>query len=105
MTDYATLIEAQRIVRNQPRLAAEIARQVKGRPITTGMTRRQLDMVVFIRAYVGANGIPPSFDEMKVGLGLASKSGVHRLVTSLEKRGIIERMPGCARAISLRRAA
>lgn len=105
MMDYATLIEAQRIVRDKPTLAQEIARQVRGRPLSTGMTKRQRDLLMFIRSYVRKHGIPPSFDEMKAALGLASKSGIHRLITALDERGMIERMPNRARAISLRRAA
>ena len=48
-------------------------------------------------------GIPPSFDEMKDALNLASKSGIHRLITALEERGFIRRLPNRARALEILR--
>src|SRR5690606_22418236 len=48
-------------------------------------------------------GIPPSFDEMKEALDLASKSGIHRLITALEERGFIRRLPNRARALEVLR--
>jgi len=68
----------------------------------TGLTRKQRALYEFIRDYVAANhGVPPSFDEMKDAIGLASKSGVHRLINSIEERGYISRLPNRARAIML----
>lgn len=103
--DYVRTIEAQRIVRDDPALAAEIARQLNGRPLGGGLTARQRELLSFIRKYLGEHGIVPSFDEMKDALGLASKSGIHRMIEALVERGYIERMPGRARAITLRRHA
>lgn len=103
--DYARAIEAQRIVRDDPALAAEIARQINGRPMGGGLTRRQHELLRFIISYTGRSGISPSYDEMVEALGLASKSGVFRLVNALEERGYIDRIPDRARAISLRRQA
>lgn len=67
----------------------------------SALTRRQTDLLAFLKAYHAANGIPPSFIEMRDALGLTSKSGVHRLVASLEERGYIRRMPNRARAIEI----
>ena len=53
----------------------------------------------------GKTGIPPSFDEMKDALDLKSKSGIHRLITALEERGFIRRLPNRARALEVIRAA
>ena len=103
--NYARTLEAQRIVREDPGLAAEIARQINGRPMGGGLTKRQRDLLLFIRGYVSKTGYPPSYDEMKDALGLASKSGVHRMVLALEERGYIDRIPDRARAIQLRRVA
>lgn len=65
------------------------------------LTHCQLECLEFIRSYMRNNGIPPSFDEMKDGLGLKSKSGVHRLILALEERGCIRRLPDRARAIEI----
>lgn len=98
--------EARDLLRNRPGFAREIARQLArqggdGTPRVGGLTKRQRDLLLFIRSYVGKNGIVPSFDEMKEALGLASKSGIHRLISALEERGFIRRIPGRARAITL----
>lgn len=66
-----------------------------------GLTRRQQDALNFLIDFHDQNGIYPSFDEIKDGIGLASKSGVHRLLTALEKRGYIRRLPDRARAIEV----
>lgn len=65
------------------------------------MTRRQRDALNFIAAYIQEHGISPSFDEINIGLGLNSKSGVHRLVEALRERGEIEYLPYRARSIRL----
>ena len=66
-----------------------------------GLTRRQRDLLDFIGAYMATENVAPSFEEMKVGIGLKSKSGIHRLIDSLEERGFINRIPDRARAIEL----
>jgi len=65
------------------------------------LTRKQLDLLDFIHKRVQRDGVPPSFDEMKVALSLRSKSGIHRLITALEERGFIRRLAHRARAIEI----
>jgi repressor LexA len=65
------------------------------------LTRKQLDLLVFINKRLARDGVPPSFDEMKEALDLRSKSGIHRLITALEERGFIRRLPHRARAIEI----
>ncbi len=65
------------------------------------LTRKQLDLLKFINERVKRDGVPPSFDEMKIALDLRSKSGIHRLVTALEERGFIQRLAHRARAIEI----
>lgn len=65
------------------------------------LTRKQLDLLIFINDRLKDTGVPPSFDEMKDALDLASKSGIHRLITALEERGFIRRLPNRARALEV----
>ncbi len=65
------------------------------------LTQKQKDLLVLIDKKIKANGVPPSYDEMKDALGLASKSGIHRLITALEERGFIRRLPNKARALEV----
>jgi repressor LexA len=65
------------------------------------LTRKQLELLDFIRVRMDADGVPPSFDEMKEALDLRSKSGIHRLITALEERGFIRRLAHRARAIEI----
>ncbi|HET7410745.1 MAG TPA: transcriptional repressor LexA [Paracoccaceae bacterium] len=67
------------------------------------LTRKQYDLLMFIHARVQRDGVSPSFDEMKAALDLRSKSGIHRLITALEERGFIRRLPHRARAIEITR--
>ncbi|GHA41015.1 LexA repressor [Amylibacter ulvae] len=67
------------------------------------LTRKQLDLLEFIHTRLKKDGVPPSFDEMKEALDLRSKSGIHRLITALEERGFIRRLPHRARAIEIMR--
>ena len=67
------------------------------------LTRKQKELLVLIRDRVAVDGVPPSFDEMKDALGLRSKSGIHRLITGLEERGFIKRLPHRARALEITR--
>ena len=57
------------------------------------LTQKQRDLLILIDKRVKAVGVPPSYDEMKDALGLASKSGIHRLISALEERGFIRRLP------------
>jgi repressor LexA len=65
------------------------------------LTRKQHELLLFIHERLKETGIPPSFDEMKEALDLASKSGIHRLITALEERGFIRRLPNRARALEV----
>jgi len=65
------------------------------------LTRKQHDLIRFIQERLEENGISPSFEEMKEALDLKSKSGVHRLVSALEERGFIRRLPNRARALEI----
>ena len=65
------------------------------------LTRKQLQLLDFINKRMTRDGVPPSFDEMKEALDLRSKSGIHRLITALEERGFIRRLPHRARALEI----
>lgn len=65
------------------------------------LTKKQIQLLEFIQARLARDGVPPSFDEMKLALDLRSKSGIHRLVTALEERGFIRRLPHRARAMEI----
>jgi repressor LexA len=65
------------------------------------LTRKQLELLDFIKTRMDVDGVPPSFDEMKEALDLRSKSGIHRLITALEERGFIRRLAHRARALEI----
>lgn len=65
------------------------------------LTRKQHELLLFIHQRIKETGVSPSFDEMKGALSLASKSGVHRLITALEERGFIRRLAHRARALEV----
>jgi repressor LexA len=65
------------------------------------LTRKQHELLMFIHERLKEAGVPPSFDEMKEALDLRSKSGIHRLITALEERGFIRRLPHRARALEI----
>ncbi|MDX2265925.1 MAG: transcriptional repressor LexA [Hyphomicrobiales bacterium] len=65
------------------------------------LTSKQKELLLFISQRVRATGVPPSYDEMKEALDLRSKSGIHRLITALEERGFIRRLPHRARALEI----
>ena len=65
------------------------------------LTRKQLELLLFINERLKEEGVPPSFEEMKTALDLQSKSGVHRLIVALEERGFLKRMPNRARALEV----
>ncbi|NJO56298.1 MAG: transcriptional repressor LexA [Rhodospirillales bacterium] len=67
------------------------------------LTRKQHELLMFINRRLHETGVPPSFDEMKDALGLRSKSGIHRLITGLEERGFVRRLPHRARALEILR--
>ncbi len=67
------------------------------------LTRKQHQLLMFIHECLEKTGVPPSYDEMKDALSLKSKSGIHRLITGLEERGFIRRLPHRARALEVLR--
>jgi repressor LexA len=67
------------------------------------LTRKQHELIRFIQARLEDSGVSPSFEEMKEALDLKSKSGVHRLISALEERGFIRRLPNRARALEVLR--
>ena len=67
------------------------------------LTKKQLELLRYIDGHMKKRGVSPSFDEMKEALGLKSKSGIHRLITGLEERGFIRRLPHRARALEILR--
>jgi repressor LexA len=67
------------------------------------LTRKQHELLLFIHERLGETGVSPSFEEMKDALDLKSKSGVHRLISALEERQFIRRLPNRARALEVLR--
>ena len=65
------------------------------------LTKKQKELFVFLKNYISTNKICPSFEEMKNAVNLKSKSGIHRLITSLEQRGYITRLKHRARAMEI----
>ena len=65
------------------------------------LTRKQHELICFIDDRLSATGVSPSFEEMKDALDLKSKSGVHRLISALEERGFLRRLPNRARALEV----
>jgi repressor LexA len=65
------------------------------------LTKKQKELFVYLRDYISSNDISPSFEEMKNAVNLKSKSGIHRLITSLEQRGYIKRLKHKARAMEI----
>ena len=65
------------------------------------LTKKQKELFEFLKSYISSNEICPSFEEMKEAVNLKSKSGIHRLITSLEQRGYIKRLKHKARAVEI----
>lgn len=65
------------------------------------LTAKQRELLLYIHQRISDSGVSPSFDEMKEALNLASKSGIHRLITALEERQFIRRLPNRARALEV----
>lgn len=91
-------------VRDLFRSEIPVSNWLTGRNGRTAMlTHQQRELLLFINDRLQAEGVPPSFDEMKDALELKSKSGIHRLITALEERGFIRRLPNRARALEVLR--
>ena len=65
------------------------------------LTRKQYEVLSYLKRRIAENNVCPSYDEMKGALKLKSKSGIHRLITALEERGFIRRLPKRARALEI----
>ena len=65
------------------------------------LTRKQKELFDYLSKYLAKNHISPSFEEMKIAVNLKSKSGIHRLISSLEERGFIKRLKHKARAMEI----
>ena len=65
------------------------------------LTAKQLKLLEYLKQSLKENSVSPSFEEMKLALGLKSKSGIHRLISALEERGFIKRLHNKARAINI----
>ena len=65
------------------------------------LTKKQLELLIFLEKKIAHSAIPPSFEEMKSALNLKSKSGIHRLISALEERGFLRRLPHRARSIEI----
>jgi repressor LexA len=65
------------------------------------LTKKQHELLLFINRRLAQDGVSPSFEEMKEALGLRSKSGIHRLISGLEERGFLKRLPHRARALEV----
>lgn len=84
------------------RLKAALGAKEPKRPIRAGITPKQRELLDFIVRYQREHrGVSPSFDEMARALGLASKSGVHRLIEGLVERGALVRLPNQARSLQV----
>ena len=65
------------------------------------LTKKQHELLLFLQERISQSGVTPSFEEMKNKVGLKSKSGIHRLISALEDRGFIKKLPFKARAIEI----
>lgn len=92
---------AAQIVRDHPAVARAVVRMMKKSEPRAGLTARMRELLEFIEAYHDQKQIMPSYDEMREAVGLASKAGVHRLITSLEERGHVRRIYHKARSLEL----
>ena len=68
------------------------------------LTQKQFELLTFLEKKIGTSGVAPSFEEMKIALGLRSKSGIHRLICALEERGFLKKLPHRARSIEILRS-
>lgn len=99
MTDAPQL--ARLFIATHPE-AADLVHDIIADRRKHGLTRTQREVLDFLKVYSDRNGLMPTFSEVAAHLGIASKSNVHRLITALEERGHIERIPGRVRAIKLK---
>lgn len=81
--------------------ADQSVRPTEKQPASVRPTAMQLKLLNFIKRYIAETGTSPSFDEMRAGLELVSKSGIYRLLNGLQERGLIRRLPNRHRAIEV----
>ncbi|WP_027685087.1 LexA family protein [Rhizobium leguminosarum] len=101
MTDISTV--ARDLINTDPALAAEVHRQIlaKTASIGFGLTVKEAAVLEYLRDRARESDIAPSFEEIMVNLDIGSKSTVHRILTALEERGKIQRLPNRPRAIAI----
>jgi len=63
------------------------------------MTERQLDVLNFIKDFIKVKGFSPSYTDIAKGLGMSSKSNIHRLVHSLREQGLLKMKPYMVRSL------
>lgn len=97
--DHSDAGYAETEVARYRKMACAAAAEVKG--IRMGLTKKQALLVEFLESSRDYEGATPSYQEMADALNLKSKSGIHRLIISLEERGVIRRLPHRARAIEV----
>ncbi|WP_210204379.1 LexA family protein [Devosia submarina] len=100
-----TLCRRFRNASNQEELVARVLMALDTKPGRAGLTNQQAAALKFIERYQDEHQAGPTYDEIKDALGLASKSGVHRLVHALIERGALNALPSRWRSVSIRRAA
>lgn len=91
---------AIQLVTNEPDLCMEIAKVIAERA-PAGLTPKQLELYEFVKAYKETFDIPPTFGEMARAVGLQSRSGVDRLISGLERRGLVARKKGLTRGLQI----
>lgn len=101
MTDLSTV--ARDLIKSDPALAAEVHRQLTAATgqIGFGLTAKEASVLAYLRDRAKESEIAPSFEEIMVHFDIGSKSTVHRILTALEERGKIQRLPNRPRAISI----
>ena len=85
----------------RPAICRAIVQDRAGRHLAAGLTSKQHELLNMMAAYQAQHGTTPSFEEMRLAMGLTSKSGIHRLISGLEERGAIQRLPNRSRAITI----
>jgi DNA-binding MarR family transcriptional regulator len=101
MTDLSTV--ARDLIQDDLALALEVHRQLMARnsPIGFGLTAKEASVLAYLRDRARESEIAPSFEEIMAHFDIGSKSTVHRILTALEERGKIQRLPNRPRAIAI----
>lgn len=101
MTDISSI--ARDLINTDPALAAEVHRQILAKTVSIGfgLTAKEAAVLEYLRDRARESDIAPSFEEIMADLEIGSKSTVHRILTALEERGKIQRLPNRPRAIAI----